>query len=83
MQMLRQTLQRIDGKGYKAYRDLLGAHDMGGFRLIIDHVQADPYAAPSRLRALVPRSAAALPSWATDNEAAARAARDFNRPGLS
>lgn len=77
MQMLRQTLQRIDGKGYKAYHDLLGAHDMGGFRLIIDQVQADPYAGPSRLRALVPRSAAALPPWATDNEATARAARDF------
>ena len=77
MQTVKQTLQRIDGKGYKAYRDLTGTHDMGDVRLIVDRVQADPFAAPSRLRALVPRSLAALPPWTTVSTAATRATRDF------
>ena len=43
-------LNRIDGKGYKAYLDLKGSYDFGHFSLIIDHVQRDPFASPSLLR---------------------------------
>jgi len=50
MERLRQLLRRIDGKGYKAYKELLGSYAGRGFRLHIDHVQADPFAAPSRIR---------------------------------
>ena len=42
-------LGRIDGRGYKAYKDLQGRWDFGTFLLHIDHVQGDPFAAPSRL----------------------------------
>ncbi|GAK01567.1 LOW QUALITY PROTEIN: isopentenyl-diphosphate delta-isomerase [Geomicrobium sp. JCM 19055] len=41
-------------KGYKAYKDLLGSHKYHNFTLHIDHVQADPYASPSRIRVRVP-----------------------------
>ena len=37
-----KVLKRIDGLGYKAYIE--GAYDFGGFSLIIDHVQGDPFA---------------------------------------
>ena len=51
---LAALLERIDGAGYRAYRDLRGAWDFGEaeapFRLHVDHVQADPFAAPSRMR---------------------------------
>ncbi len=47
---LRQKLSQVDGKGYKAYRDLKGSYDFPRFTLFIDHVQSDPFAAPSRLR---------------------------------
>ncbi len=50
---LRRTLQRIDGRGYKAYHDIRGAYDFGLYRLLIDHVQGDPFAAPSRVRVRV------------------------------
>jgi predicted ABC-class ATPase len=43
-------LNRIDGRGYKAYLDLKGSYDFGLFSLIIDHVQRDPFASPSLLR---------------------------------
>lgn len=46
---LRRTLRRIDGRGYKAYKDLGGSYDCGRFILSVDHVQGDPFAAPSRL----------------------------------
>ncbi len=47
---LRRTINRIDGRGYKAYKDVKGEYDFGLYRLIIDHVQGDPFAAPSRVR---------------------------------
>jgi len=58
---LRQTLNRIDGRGYKAYKEISGSFSFPCFTLAIDSVQSDPFAAPSRLRALVPPRTAALP----------------------
>lgn len=53
---LRALLRRIDGRGYGAYRDLKGRYQLEGFELLVDHVQGDPYAAPSRLRVRVPEA---------------------------
>jgi predicted ABC-class ATPase len=49
MEPLRQLLQQIDGRGYKAYKQLKGNYDFGAFQLSIDHVQGDPFAQPSRI----------------------------------
>jgi predicted ABC-class ATPase len=46
---LDRVLRGIDGRGYKAYRDVKGAWDFPDFCLFIDHVQSDPFAAPSRI----------------------------------
>jgi predicted ABC-class ATPase len=58
---LRQTLARLDGKGYKAYKDIQGAYEFDTFTLFIDHVQGDPFAAPSKVRLRVPQRVANLP----------------------
>jgi len=50
MQRLRSTLDRIDRKGYGAYKDLSGSHDFGPFILFVDRVQRDPFAPPSLIR---------------------------------
>jgi predicted ABC-class ATPase len=50
MQRLGATLDRIDRKGYGAYRDLSGTHDLGHFVLFVDRVQRDPFAPPSLIR---------------------------------
>ena len=50
MQRLGATLDRIDRKGYGAYRDLSGTHDLGHFVLFLDRVQRDPFAPPSLIR---------------------------------
>jgi predicted ABC-class ATPase len=59
---LSQTLHRIDGRGYKAYRDIRGRTEMGDVALFIDHVQGDPFAAPSKLRLRVPLDRSGLPA---------------------
>jgi len=76
------ALRAMDGNGYKAYRRLAGRWDFADFALLVDHVQADPFAAPTRVRAIVPPRAAGLstdayatPARATG--AAAALARSF------
>jgi predicted ABC-class ATPase len=50
MQRLRSILDRIDRRGYGAYKDLQGTYDLGSFSLFIDRVQRDPFAPPSLIR---------------------------------
>jgi len=58
---LAAVLRRIDGAGYRAYKDIRGRYSFEGFTVSIDHVQGDPFAAPSRLRVFVPRQTARFP----------------------
>lgn len=74
---LLDELRRLDGRGYKAYKAIRGAYDAGDFALHIDHVQGDPFAEPSRLRAIIPPHTAALPEWAVRDAARRIAAADF------
>ncbi len=58
---LAATLERLDGRGYKAYRDIEGAWRFAESTLFVDRVQSDPFAAPSRLRLRVEADVASLP----------------------
>lgn len=49
MERLRKQLKQIDGRGYKAYKQLQGSYNFNYFQLTIDHVQGDPFALPSRI----------------------------------
>lgn len=49
MHRLRQQLQQIDGRGYKAYKQLTGDYRFDRFQVHIDHIQGDPFALPSRI----------------------------------
>jgi predicted ABC-class ATPase len=53
-------LNGIDGQGYKAYKGLRGTWAFTDFTLHVDHVQGDSFAAPSRVRVVLPRETAAL-----------------------
>ena len=53
-------LNGIDGQGYKAYKGLRGNWAFPDFTLHVDHVQGDPFAAPSRVRVILPKETAAL-----------------------
>jgi predicted ABC-class ATPase len=74
---LRSILERIDDKVYKAYKDIEGSFNFGTYTLYIDHVQGDPFAAPSRLRIHVPLSKTKFPSSLYEKRIRRIAFQDF------
>lgn len=60
---LRNKIRKINGKGYKAYKDLEGGYNFGSYKLFIDHAQGDPFASPSRVRIQVDQHLAQFPSF--------------------
>ena len=58
---LRRLLREIDHKSYPAYKSAAGSWHFPGFELVIEHVQGDPFAAPSSLSVHVPLDGAAFP----------------------
>ena len=58
---LRSLLNRIDHRGYPAYKDTKGTYQFPGYVLSIDHVQGDPFASPSKVSVHVKGKTAAFP----------------------
>ena len=59
---LKNILTAINRRSYPAYKDTRGSYQFGDYILNIDHVQGDPFAAPSRISILVPGSRAGFPA---------------------
>lgn len=74
---LQNQLRSIDHKSYPAYKALRGSYQFDGYQLNIDHVQGDPFAAPSHVSVFVPASVAAFPEYAVKNELTRHALSDF------
>lgn len=60
-EQLKQLLQGIDRKSYPAYKTVQGTYAFANYSFSIDHVQGDPFAAPSRVSIFVSHAAAAYP----------------------
>ena len=58
---LKQLLDRIDHRGYPAYKDTKGQYQFQGYIFSIDHVQGDPFASPSKVSVQVKGSTAGFP----------------------
>lgn len=58
---LRDMLRQIDHKGYPAYKQLRGVYRFPEYLLDIEHVQGDPFAAPSKVSIHVSGKAAGFP----------------------
>ena len=74
---LRNTLQRIDGRGYKAYKDVEGVFDFREYVLYVDHVQGDPFASPSRIRVQVRQDRAEFPQETFKSKSREIGLRDY------
>ncbi len=74
---LRELLNRIDHKGYPAYKDTRGNWQFEGYTLSIDHVQGDPFAAPSKVSVHVPGKLAAFPTELYDQKHKRIALQDY------
>lgn len=74
---LRRILYRIDGRGYKAYKDLEGEYHCDEYTLLVDHVQGDPFASPTQVRVRVPQGIARFPADTYEVKSREVALRDF------
>lgn len=74
---LRELLNRIDHRGYPAYKDTRGAWQFDGYVLSIDHVQGDPFAAPSKVSVHVPGKLAGFPAELYDEKHKRIALQDY------
>jgi predicted ABC-class ATPase len=76
-QTLQALLLKLDQQSYKAYKQIAGSYKFPDFTLIIDYVQGDPFAAPSRLRVLIPQSEADFPAELYRSPSREIALRDY------
>ena len=74
---LQRHLRQLDNRGYKAYKDIEGNYDFSEFTLIIDYVQGDPFASPSKFRVRVPPNIAQLPRELFNSRSREIALRDY------
>lgn len=74
---LRELLNRIDHRGYPAYKDTRGSWQFDGYVLSIDHVQGDPFAAPSKVSVHVPGKLVAFPTELYDEKHKRIALQDY------
>ena len=61
---LQSQLKTRDHKSYPLYKSLRGSYQFPKYILSIDHVQGDPFAAPSDVRVTVDAKAAGFPAFA-------------------
>ena len=76
-QELKKLLNDIDHKSYPAYKALRGSYDFDRYILNIEHVQGDPFAAPSQLSISLPVTTAGYPDFSMANTSALTALCDF------
>ena len=74
---LSQTLTKMEGKPYPAYKAIKGRYQYQDYELLIDHVQGDPFAIPSKVRIKIPISTAGFPEETYHNECRNVALCDF------
>ncbi len=77
MESLKGKLKRIDGKGYKRYKEIEGIYNFGFFTLIVDHVQSDPFAPPSKLRIKISNNISKFPPSTFSSRSREVGLRDF------
>jgi predicted ABC-class ATPase len=81
---MRTTLTAMDGRPYPAYRALeRRSFEVGPARVTLVRVQADPFAAPTRVQAVVPGARTELPAAALASATARRATADFLHRALA
>ncbi|GAA5416774.1 hypothetical protein Pryu01_01812 [Paraliobacillus ryukyuensis] len=64
MKKLQNKLRNINGKGYKAYKEIQGKYSFHRYEVHVDYVQGDPFASPSKIRIVIPNEYRTIyPEW--------------------
>ena len=77
MERLKRLLSDIHQKGYKSYKLIKGDYSFPEFMFRIDHVQGDPFAAPSNCRLFISTDTTTLPDSLYSDETRKRALEDY------
>ena len=77
MENLEKKLLALDGKGYGGYKSLAGSYSFPLYTLVIDHIQADPFAPPSTMYVVIKREKTRLPANLLDIKDKRLAVADF------
>lgn len=77
MENLEKKLLALDGKGYGGYKSLAGSYSFPLYTLVIDHIQADPFAPPSTMHVVIKREKTRLPANLLDIKDKRLAVADF------
>jgi len=75
---LYSVLGKIDGRSYKAYKELQGDwYNFGQYSIGIPYVQGDPYASPSSIFLRIEQSLTGFPTWLLDKNIRRIAVEDY------
>ncbi len=74
---LKNILERIDHKGYPAYKETKGEYKFDDYILNIEHVQGDPFASPSQISIIVNNQNERFPSKYYDKNFKRIAVQDY------
>lgn len=74
---LKDLLNRIDHRGYPAYKDTKGSYQFPDYIFLINHVQSDPFASPSKVEIQVKGAKAAFPKHLFDKKHKRIALQDY------
>ena len=74
---LKTRLEKISGRGYKAYKQIQASYDFNLYTLHFDHIQGDPFASPSRVCVEISREKSGFPSSLDSNPSRRLAFEDF------
>ena len=74
---LEQKLVSLEGENYGSYKQIKGCYNFEKFDLLIDYIQGDPFAEPSRVRARIKLTATKIPAYYYENKIREIALRDF------
>lgn len=75
--ILKQKIFKIDGKGYKAYKEIKGCYSFKNYLLYLDNIQGDPFASPSKIRIKIPQKEANFDKTLFSNHIRKIALEDF------
>ncbi|WBW97646.1 ABC-ATPase domain-containing protein [Oceanirhabdus sp. W0125-5] len=71
-------LKRLNGKGYKAYKEIQGqSFNLGFFEIRFDYIQGDPFASPSKIRIIVENNKHGFPGKYYKNKIREIAFKDY------
>lgn len=74
---LKEKFQKINHRGYLAYKEIKGIYQFENYIFVIEHVQGDPFASPSQVKIIVNNKKTKIPNKYFDRNHRRIAVQDY------